>query len=278
MFHEVIKAVHSGDINRVRKLLEEKEIRRGNKVTESNGYETPLSVAVKKGYVEIAELLIDNGADVNKTISTLRYTALMEACEEGTFNIEGRKKTVKLLMENGANTHIKRADGYDVFKVANGNGHAELARIIRHCSFEREREEREREEEIAKLIHAADLRDFDLSGIALANANMEKSNLGGKNLKGRNLNQANLNEAILKEVNLSFAKLVQANLKNADLRGANLKKANLSDANLDNANLSNANLLGAKLKGASINGTIFTNTILPDGGRKRFFTNMKKFL
>ena len=62
-----------------------------------NGFDgsTPLIVAPRKGNVEIAKLLIERGANINKTDIT-GQTPLHVACQNG------REEMVKLLPERGA--------------------------------------------------------------------------------------------------------------------------------------------------------------------------------
>ena len=84
----IIKTIESGDSDKVKRLIEE-----GADVNAKDNYgNTALMWASQHGYIEVAKLLIEAGADVN-----LRgTTALMIALEEGHTEI------VELLKEAGA--------------------------------------------------------------------------------------------------------------------------------------------------------------------------------
>jgi len=130
---QIIDAAKEGDTRRVGQL-----INLGADVNEMDGggY-TALHYAARKGYNEIAELLISNGADIHsiKRIGT----PLHEACYGGHAYIvkllllekvdvnavmeygytpllyateRGHKEIIKLLVENGAKTNVQDGDGY----------------------------------------------------------------------------------------------------------------------------------------------------------------------
>ncbi|ALA62387.1 ankyrin repeat family protein [Turkeypox virus] len=67
---------------------------------------TPLMLATKFGYLAIAELLIDKGADVNHQIPSWKLTSLHIAVKENN------EKMVKFLLSKGADVNIKNFDGY----------------------------------------------------------------------------------------------------------------------------------------------------------------------
>ena len=81
----------------------------------SNG--TPLHLAATFGHKEIAELLIDKGADVNAVGGLLGWTPLHWAASEG------RKEVAELLIAKGANVNAKDDHGetpldYDEGEIA----------------------------------------------------------------------------------------------------------------------------------------------------------------
>ncbi|MGY8732999.1 MAG: ankyrin repeat domain-containing protein [Pirellulales bacterium] len=78
----------------------------------SNG--TPLHLAATFGHKEIAELLIDKGADVNAVGGLLGWTPLHWAAREG------RKEVAELLIAKGADVNAKDEDGKKPLDWADG--------------------------------------------------------------------------------------------------------------------------------------------------------------
>lgn len=72
----------------------------------------PLIIALDKGYVSVAKILIDNGADINAQDAEGK-TALMSAVNEGL--VDG----VKLLIEKGADVNAKNKSGITALAIAN---------------------------------------------------------------------------------------------------------------------------------------------------------------
>lgn len=99
------KAVLSGDCKIVKLLLESG----ANVDPEREVSQTPLMVAVERRSTEIAELLIANGANVNRKLEAGRgvsrdkivKTALKKAAESGS------REMIKLLLDNGAEINAK---------------------------------------------------------------------------------------------------------------------------------------------------------------------------
>ena len=85
---------------------------------------TALMQTVAKGYTDIAELLIKNGADVNVK-DCLGWTALMAATGNGHAEI------AELLIKNGADVNAKDNNGGTALMVAVENGHTETAQLLR---------------------------------------------------------------------------------------------------------------------------------------------------
>ena len=125
-------------------------------------------------------------------------------------------------------------------------------------------------------LHDANLEGINLSGASLRHAGLISANLKGADLSGTDLEEAGLNNAILIDANLNDADLKHARLFETDLRGASL-----IDANLQHATLIGTNLEGANLIDADFTGTILRGTILPDGTKWSYksdifrFTNME---
>jgi len=87
--------------------------------------ETPLHIAVKKNWNEMAELLISAGADVNSRDEDLQSTPLHIAAEDGN------KDIVELLVSKGADINAKDKEGKTPLKLALENGRNEIVDLLR---------------------------------------------------------------------------------------------------------------------------------------------------
>ncbi|HEB74626.1 MAG TPA: ankyrin repeat domain-containing protein [Candidatus Desulfofervidus auxilii] len=118
---DLIQAVILGDVNKVKKLLEQ-----GANVNlrDRNGM-TALMLAVRKGQISVVKLLLEKEADVNTQDDFMGWTALILASALGYTNI------VKLLLENGADVDIKDKNGMTALKYAMKNGHEEIVKLIK---------------------------------------------------------------------------------------------------------------------------------------------------
>jgi ankyrin repeat protein len=94
-------ACHTGDIERVRELLE-KDSSLANKLSEAEGYYlgagSPLSNAAAVGRMDIVQLLLDHGADPNLTEE--QYAPKGKALYSAVYH--GHYEIAKLLLERGA--------------------------------------------------------------------------------------------------------------------------------------------------------------------------------
>lgn len=130
--NELLKAVSDSDVQNVRALLERgvsanARYKSGNNATEP----TILLISVSrdiviakmnehasrgsKGYgrdIEIVNLLLDHGADVNAKEKSSGLTALMQAV------IRGQYEMAKILLERGADVDAKAADGETALALA----------------------------------------------------------------------------------------------------------------------------------------------------------------
>jgi ankyrin repeat protein len=77
----------------------------------------PLHIAVLKGQLEIAKLLLSKGAEINKNNDGDEATPLHIAAQHNKIDI------VNLLLANGADVHAKAAKGYTPLHVAAEWGH-----------------------------------------------------------------------------------------------------------------------------------------------------------
>lgn len=115
-------ACEKNNINLVQILIN-KEVSVNSK---SNSEKTALQICAEKGYLEIARLLIDAGADVNAVfipwarIGDTAYTALIYAIDAGHVDL------VKLLLENGADFKFKSHEHSVLYKDPYGHGPAFL--------------------------------------------------------------------------------------------------------------------------------------------------------
>ncbi len=83
--------------------------------------DTPLHVAVKKGYKEIVELLINNGAIIN-IINDQGYTPLFSSFKY--------VEIVELLLKNGAEINIRAYENQTPLFYACGHGSKEIVKLL----------------------------------------------------------------------------------------------------------------------------------------------------
>lgn len=74
-------------------------------INKQEGEKSPLLLACEGGHVDICELLIANGADVNIIVGQYRRTPLIVATNNDDINI------INLLLDNGADPNIEYLDG-----------------------------------------------------------------------------------------------------------------------------------------------------------------------
>ncbi len=97
---QVINAAKSGEVETVKALLNEDP-----DLVHATGPDgsTPLHHAAWKGYTEIAELLLDSGADIDAHNNNKHWgTTPLHAASHGK-----RTKVVKLLVERGAQINLR---------------------------------------------------------------------------------------------------------------------------------------------------------------------------
>ena len=84
-----------------------------------------LGCAAREGCKEVAEFLIEKGADVNiKNIKNFNVTPLIYASRNG------HKEVVELLIKNGALVDTKDKHGWTALMQASRNGHKEVAELL----------------------------------------------------------------------------------------------------------------------------------------------------
>lgn len=92
--------------------------------------ETALTLACCGGFLEVADYLLKNGADIELGAST----PLMEAAQEGHIEL------VRFLLENSANVHAQTQTGDTALTYACENGHTDVAEVLLMYGAELEHE------------------------------------------------------------------------------------------------------------------------------------------
>ena len=88
-----------------------------------NDGETPLFQTSLHGYLQMAELLLNNGAEVDK--ANRRGTPLIRA------SVLGRLEVVNLLIEHQADVHLKNDDGKTALHYARREGYTAIEKALR---------------------------------------------------------------------------------------------------------------------------------------------------
>ncbi|MDD7805904.1 MAG: ankyrin repeat domain-containing protein [Endozoicomonas sp. (ex Botrylloides leachii)] len=115
---EFLNACMSGDLSKVQNYLSS-----GADFNAAIDGLTGLMLAACKGHTEIAELLIENGANINAAGEN-GWTALMLAAENN------KKEVVKLLIGKGANVNAMRENGWTPMISTAQNNHKVLVELL----------------------------------------------------------------------------------------------------------------------------------------------------
>jgi uncharacterized protein len=86
--------------------------------------QTALHFGATGPFPETVRLLLENGADPDVVDSEEHFSPLMYAAAEGNMEV------VKVLIEYGADTHLKDVDGDDAATFAARSGHLEVAEYL----------------------------------------------------------------------------------------------------------------------------------------------------
>lgn len=89
---------------------------------------TPLCLAVRNGHADIVKLLVNNGADVNNKMAE-GMTALHMVALEGDSK-SNSLNMAKLLLENGSAVDMTSGSGFTPLIVAASRGHVEMVRLL----------------------------------------------------------------------------------------------------------------------------------------------------
>ncbi|MDC0358633.1 ankyrin repeat domain-containing protein, partial [Oligoflexia bacterium] len=87
---------------------------------------TPLGIAVPEGHLELVKLFIQCGADVDAKCSSYENSVLLHtACAWG------RKEIAEILLDNGADTNIEDDDGFTPLDIATQKGNRGLIKLLK---------------------------------------------------------------------------------------------------------------------------------------------------
>ena len=120
-------AIDQGHVEVVRLLLEHWMAIYGADGRGDHGMST-LMYAAAAGDLEMARLMLENGAPVNGQ-TDVGTTALMFAAAEGHVEM------VRFLVENGANIHIQNGHNYTALSLAEERGHQEVVDFLRSVAL-----------------------------------------------------------------------------------------------------------------------------------------------
>lgn len=107
---DIIEASKEGDLHRVEEILEQDASQRDAHSPQDGA--TPLMFAAMTGRLDIAELLVMKGCDVNKQDLISGWTALMQA------TYHGKKNVAMFLLAIGADVTIQAKNGCTAFDMA----------------------------------------------------------------------------------------------------------------------------------------------------------------
>lgn len=142
---EFFKAVNSGDIKKVERLL---QLGADVNQKETMG-DIPLHVTAKKGNFDLVKVLVTHGADVNKA-DPWGWTPLHHAAagfNNRPSNEDDKLKVVEFLLENGAEI---KSDGRGVtpLAVATQWGHNRIATVLKQAVVSNPQKSEEKKSEI----------------------------------------------------------------------------------------------------------------------------------
>ena len=84
---------------------------------------TSLRISLLEGSLDIAGLLLDNGADIDYIDTDSRSTLYIMALENDV-------KCVEFLLNHGANTELQDCDGRTALHVAAWQGYSDIVQVI----------------------------------------------------------------------------------------------------------------------------------------------------
>ncbi|XP_048576704.1 ankyrin repeat and SAM domain-containing protein 6-like isoform X2 [Nematostella vectensis] len=123
----IIEAAKNGDMQNIKNLL---EVNQNDINASDDDGATPLIFACMGGHHNVAQLLLDRGANIDAQDKISGWTALMQA------TYYGHRLLVKLLIESGANVNIQAKDGSTAFDMASIIGDTDILRQLASVSMQ----------------------------------------------------------------------------------------------------------------------------------------------
>lgn len=129
---QLYDAVSENDVKKVKEILfwedkstEKEEFRKWYVNEKSWNDWRCLHASAEAGFIEITQMLIECGAEIN-ALNNVKYTALHLAASKG------HDKIVKLLLDHGANVSLHTEAGLNgsALHFASGNGHYDCVRVL----------------------------------------------------------------------------------------------------------------------------------------------------
>eukprot|EP00039_Didymoeca_costata_P018198 m.332536 g.332536 ORF g.332536 m.332536 type:complete len:773 (+) comp16959_c0_seq1:177-2495(+) len=123
---DIFEATKTGDYELVKTMLDANKDLVNKRDTDGA---TCLMYAAMRGHLAIAEILVDNGADVDVQDEKSLWTALMFA------TYYGHKSIARLLIDTGATISLQARNGCTAFDIASIIGDTEVVRLIAAVSM-----------------------------------------------------------------------------------------------------------------------------------------------
>jgi ankyrin repeat protein len=121
----LVTAVENGDAMEVSSLLGRRASPNATGSKRDPGDPSPLTIAATEGHTEVADLLIDHGADMNYRERHGGFTPLIRAAQSG------HTETVKLLLARGAKANLRDEwKGHTALEWAVRNQHVETLKAL----------------------------------------------------------------------------------------------------------------------------------------------------
>jgi len=144
---QVMDSAAKGELKKMKSFVKSKQ----HKINDDSG-RTPLMIAAVFGQVEVAELLIKNGADIDAT-DKKGFTPLMYAAgfryvhkkydlftgmkeSQAMFTLKGRVAVFRVLFDRLADVDAKSSDGDTVFSIVKKEGVDDFDTILAEVNFD----------------------------------------------------------------------------------------------------------------------------------------------